>query len=175
VVALLLKKGAEVDTRNSEGHMSYAMSRYLEDSRQEAGFSGKKNEALEKISLGGYTPLAGAAVRGHEEVMEMLIAAGARIDSRCNRGETPLAIAAQRGHLGVVEMLLDKGADINHEDLDGNTPLIYAVNSGRKKVVQMLIQHEADPEHKNRHGHSAHTLAKDDAVFRMFEEVVALQ
>ena len=58
-------------------------------------------------------PLYLAAMKGHIEVVKLLLDKGADISVAHADGWTPLNAAATRGHLEVVKLLLDKGADYN--------------------------------------------------------------
>ena len=49
--------------------------------------------------------------RGHEEVVQCLLDAGADKEKAANGGYTPLHFAAEHGHQGVVQCLLYAGAD----------------------------------------------------------------
>jgi len=92
----------------------------------------------------GCTPLIWAAVRGHGEVVKMLLGRGDVNpnlgDSRWN--QTPLLWAAQEGHEGVVKAFLQ------HEDVnpnltstrDGRTPLSYAAKNGHEEITEMLLE-----------------------------------
>src|SRR3989338_6210598 len=61
----------------------------------------------------GRTPLYIAAQRGHQQIVEMLLAAGVDMNAAANDGATPVFAAAERGHNRVVEMLVAAGADMN--------------------------------------------------------------
>jgi len=73
----------------------------------------------------GLTPLHTAAGRGHKEIVELLITAGADVNAKGDYGWTPLhkAAAAFEDHKEVVELLIAKGADVNAKDMHGETPL----------------------------------------------------
>ncbi len=87
------------------------------------------------------TPLHAAAARGHVEIVELLIKAGAVIDCRNELGETPLHLAATSE---VVQTLLKYGADIEAKDDKGETPIHEAVKYGNAEVVKALIAAGAD-------------------------------
>lgn len=53
----------------------------------------------------GYRPLHQAAVTGREDLVRMLLDAGADKTARCDRGKTPADYARERGHAAVAEML----------------------------------------------------------------------
>ncbi|WP_158543196.1 ankyrin repeat domain-containing protein [Dyella psychrodurans] len=95
------------------------------------------------------TALMEATSRGHNSVVEDLIALGADVDAHTPRDWTALHLGAFVGAVMPIRILLDAGADARRTNDDGHTPLIVAVRAGQEKVVQTLIQrgvdvHEAD-------------------------------
>ncbi|KAJ1465229.1 ankyrin repeat-containing domain protein, partial [Baffinella frigidus] len=63
-----------------------------------------------------------AAAKGHQEVVQALVDAGADKEApnkMRDDGATPLSVAAQNGHLPVVRALVDAGADKNAKDKVG--------------------------------------------------------
>jgi len=93
----------------------------------------------------GRTALSWAAVRGHEDVVKILLQLK-DIDPNAEDTEygrrTPLLRAAERGHEGVVRMLLER-ADINPNTADtqySRTPLWWAAEGGHDGVVRMLLE-----------------------------------
>ena len=73
--------------------------------------------------VGGGTPLMAAALTGQTEIAGLLIAHGARLDTRNHDGATALMVAAFFGYPDTVKLLLDKGADVNIPNNNGDTPL----------------------------------------------------
>ena len=59
----------------------------------------------------GYKPLHWAARMGHSEVASVLLAAGAKHNSKERVGNTPLHLAAMHGHAAVMRVLLTNKAD----------------------------------------------------------------
>ena len=97
----------------------------------------------------GSTPLHGAAEGGHEEIVKLLIAAGADLHATTvpmlgGGGWTPLHSAARLGHRGIVELLIEKGTDVNAMDSSGKSALHDAALEGHKEIVELLITKGAD-------------------------------
>ncbi|CAI8055801.1 Ankyrin repeat domain-containing protein 29, partial [Geodia barretti] len=59
------------------------------------------------------SPLGIAAGKGHTEIVEKLISAGAVINYQNKNGCTPLYMACQNGHKQTVDVLLKNGANVN--------------------------------------------------------------
>ena len=94
----------------------------------------------------GITSLIWAVVRGHEEVVRMLLE---REDVNPDQpdskyGRTPLSWAAEKGHDGIVKMLLAR-EEVNPDHADteyGVTPLWWAAKNGHDGIVTMLLERE---------------------------------
>jgi ankyrin repeat protein len=87
----------------------------------------------------GYAPLGMAIDRGHTEIVQCLLAAGA--DPQCGSTvTTSLGLAAERGELEILQMLLPRGVDVNSPvGQDGWTALLSAIKNGHRSVVQLLV------------------------------------
>jgi len=96
-----------------------------------------------------HTPLAWAALNGHEEVVKILLGRGeVNPNKECDSG-TPLMLAASRGHEGAVKALLGRG-EVNPGQANrwGLTPLSFAAAHGHEGVVKILIGREEVNPHK---------------------------
>ena len=131
------------------------------------------NDGTEVNAKGGTgrTPLHWAAIEGHKEIAELLIAEGADVNAKTNDGKTPLdeAInpfynkteianllhkhggkhgtihsAVGGGDVEAVKEFLAAGADVNVKDKRRFTPLHWASISGHKEAVELLIDNGAD-------------------------------
>ncbi len=92
----------------------------------------------------GFSLLYGAAWEGDNNLVEMLIRAGAEIDYKYTgedlekAGITPLIAAASRGIKEVVVQLLEAGADPNIVDGKGKNASDYSREKGHSDIVKLL-------------------------------------
>jgi hypothetical protein len=93
-----------------------------------------------------------AAVMGHKDVVELLLANGADVNAKGKDSSTSLHATAGNGQKGVVELLLANKADVNARDTNGWTPLHWAAGMGDKEVVEMLLASGADVNAKGKDG-----------------------
>ena len=91
------------------------------------------------------TPLIEAARGGHEEVIRVLLKAGAVVNRTVQLGMSPLHLAARYGHIDIVRLLLESGAEPNHANIGGVTALQIAVKKGHHRVVKVLLRGGARP------------------------------
>ena len=72
---------------------------------------------------GGKTPLHGAAMHGHVDLLHQLLERGSEVNARDRfSGATPLHHAAAQGHAEVITALLESGADPHQHNGRGQTP-----------------------------------------------------
>lgn len=83
---------------------------------------------------------------GLEELVGVLVAAGASPNTRGEGGGTPLHIAAGAGSDGMVTTLLVRGAEKDALDDEGSTPLFKAAHNGHSGVVDTLMAAGADAD-----------------------------
>jgi TonB family protein len=88
----------------------------------------------------GWTALMYAVKGGHDEIVEMLLAAGAAVHARNDSQETALHLAARHGRTDAAQSLLRAGADIELRDSEERTPLYRAVERRRAAIIEMLQQ-----------------------------------
>ncbi|KAI8798917.1 integrin-linked protein kinase-like isoform X1 [Biomphalaria glabrata] len=84
-----------------------------------------------------------AAREGRDNVVEMLIKRGARINATNMGDDTPIHLAAAHGHREVVIMLLQNKANVNAINEHGNTPLHYACFWGFEQIAEDLVNYGA--------------------------------
>ena len=113
----------------------------------------------------GRSPLRFASERGHAEIVKLLLAKGAWIESPSSntdpahtkekdfRAYTPLHGAAANGHDEIARALLEAGSALDARDSHGATALKHACQRGQTSVARLLL-HEG-----------ASVSAADDAGF----------
>ena len=91
----------------------------------------------------GITALVNPCLRGHTEVVKVLLDAGADVKSK--DGIRAFFYAASCGHTQIIKLFLDRGLDINVRDDAGFTALIQACTSeGHYQTVKFLLENGAD-------------------------------
>ena len=99
----------------------------------------------------GISALMRAASYGREEVVRLLLEAGADTEWRDDDFErTALHLAAQYNRSEVVRILLEFGADMEAVDGEGAGPLHLAAQGGHTAVAQLLLDSGADNEAEDR-------------------------
>jgi ankyrin repeat protein len=114
----------------------------------------------------GETALYKAVAGGHDEIVAMLIAAGADVDHIVHDGETPLSKAVWDGKVNITSMLLAAGASTAYQvrDEDGGGGLLnVAASRGESEIeiVRLLIEAGAYLDERDVTGHTAlHNAAR---------------
>jgi ankyrin repeat protein len=142
VLELLLKYGAEVDSRDENGRTPLHCCAYRGSERGspldlvihliEAGAD------INARSAAGHTPLHYATMYGFDEHMAILLRKGADIESRKYDGYTPLMLAILCNQQKAVKLLLENGADYKALALDGRTSLHLAATNGNVATLKCL-------------------------------------
>lgn len=115
----------------------------------------------------GRTPLHLAAWGGDQEILEMLIQAGAGVNLTDNLDYSPLHFAVSQGHTECVKALIVSGAKVNITTPEtgtkcDNTLIHQAVRLGNKKIVKYLIRAGARLDLKNRLDQTPLAIAKEE-------------
>ncbi|KAK4699909.1 uncharacterized protein P7C70_g6345, partial [Phenoliferia sp. Uapishka_3] len=87
--------------------------------------------------------------KGRLDTAELLVGAGASLESRDKDGATPLHLAAYYGQLEILRLLLGAGAAVNARLLNGATPLHYAALFGHREILRLLLGAQAAVDAKD--------------------------
>ena len=87
-----------------------------------------------------------AARGGHGEIVDNLLASGARIDSTNPDGSPTLHVAAEGGHADIIRSLLLGGATADELDDLRRTALYVAVEAGHLAATEALLAAGADAD-----------------------------
>jgi ankyrin repeat protein len=152
-LAIQFKKPETADLLRKHGGKTgeelKAAKRSLEISIHEAAKTGNIEVVKQRLASGvdvdavddewSMTPLFFAANKGHVQVAEFLISAGADVNAKNRFDRTPLYRAAYWGNKEIAEILIAKGADVNTQPRDGTgTPLDWANQYGRPETANII-------------------------------------
>ena len=101
-------------------------------------------------SLEGMTPLHAAIETGNMEIMQFLLAYGAKPNVRDLQKRTPLMMIDEDADPEMVRILLSYGANIKLADAAKNTVLHHFAEFEEPEMLQFLIQQGADPNAPNK-------------------------
>ena len=133
------------------------------------------NKLISHVNKADYyyrTPIWYASKKGHLEVVQALIAAGAHVNTADNDDLTPIHWASHEGHLEVVQALMVAGAHVNTADTKGSTPIYWASGSGHLEVVQALIGEGADVNKANNYGKTPIYLASRKGHLKVVQALI---
>uniref|UniRef100_UPI00398E6A9D ankyrin repeat and BTB/POZ domain-containing protein 3-B n=1 Tax=Pristiophorus japonicus TaxID=55135 RepID=UPI00398E6A9D len=120
-------------------------------------------DGINSRSEQGLSPLMYACARGDEAMVQMLLDAGAAVNSEIpspshkypsipveTRHWTALTLAVLHGHMAAVQLLLDAGANVEGSVGQGGenyseTPLQLASAAGNFELVSLLLERGAEP------------------------------
>ena len=105
--------------------------------------------------------------------LQFLVARGANVNLRDNKGVTPLVLAVRLNFLEGVEFLLEKGARVDEANSAGETPLITAIHNRNVQLMRLLLKAGANPDRADNSGRSARDYAALDGTGGMTKELVA--
>ena len=96
--------------------------------------------------------LCGAAMHGNAEHVKSLLAHGADANAVDAHRMPAIVLAADRENAGTVKVLLAAGADVSAKDTDGQTALHHAAARGDAEMVRMLLAAGASVNARDKDG-----------------------
>ncbi|KAK4081122.1 uncharacterized protein Triagg1_2654 [Trichoderma aggressivum f. europaeum] len=164
ISALLLKRGAKIETTSDHGPAISALHVAINANRESIVRLLLTHGAdIEMRDAKGSTALHIAAYSANPNFLELLLSKEADIGSRNDNGWTALHYAAAIGPVSRVELLLSKGANIEAQTEEGWTALHLAARNGQTNIVELLLSNGLDVGDKDRWGRTAlHMGAETD-------------
>lgn len=143
----ILRQGASPDAFDQEtGENALAIAAFLGD--EELVQILLDNDADPNFLETTAWPLSNAAGQGHVRVVEMLLDAGAEVDSLDEDGGTALMDASAGGYEAIVRLLIEHGADVRRKDRYQKRAIYYAANKGHEEIVNLLAPHSTSRDRK---------------------------
>jgi hypothetical protein len=99
--------------------------------------------------------LIAASERGDVAAVKMLLAQGASVGAKDERGRTALMAATHANQVETAAVLIAAGADVNARDNLQDTPYLYAGAEGRLEILRLTLAAGADLKSTNRFGGTA--------------------
>ncbi|MCJ1391016.1 hypothetical protein MMC18_003877 [Xylographa bjoerkii] len=91
-------------------------------------------------------PVLSLATEGqHENVVKLLIDAGADVNQGSDDDTRALHRAAKHNRPAILQVLLDKGVSVDDTDKRGRTALCYAAEEGHTVATRILLSRRANP------------------------------
>jgi ankyrin repeat protein len=104
----------------------------------------QKKADVNATQVDGAAAVHWAVYKTDAEMLDLLTAAGARVDVKNREGVTPLQMAALYGRSELIEKLLKAGADVKQRGPAGETLLMLAARNGSPEAIQLLLASGVD-------------------------------
>jgi len=182
VVILLLERGADMETRNSDDQTALYMASTRECAdivRQLISHGADLNAKCEDWRLWPdevkLTPLHFASWNGITPILRILLEHGADPNASDNVGKTALHLASPGRRITDVELLLEYGANVDVRDEYGWTPLHEAAHHLNLQGVVALLNRGADPRSQTNDGDTPIQLANRPVCWAPKDQVQIIQ
>lgn len=91
-----------------------------------------------KVNQSGWSALHYAAVKGHTQIVSLLINKGASVNEHSPDGDTPLILAVRSGNVDTVQALIRAGADPLLSNFKAQNAIETAQSEGRRSLATAL-------------------------------------
>lgn len=132
--------------------------------------SGKDVNLRDKSS--GTTALEHAVRNANREMVQLLISAGANVNTKNESGETVLMMLDDDATSDLVWDLINAGAKVNVQDDAGNTALMQAATANNLEMLKALIDAGAEINTRNKAGRTALIFAASEGSINIVRTLV---
>lgn len=154
-ISKFIKEGADVNAQNADGWtplIKAITSRNVQIVRLLLNAGAKIDEKKAPVAL--------AAMYDSPDIVDQLIAFGADVNQKDERGVTPLYWASMLENSNIAQALLNAGADVNVQSFTGITPLMRAILNNKPDLVRLFLNEDTDLTIKDKKGETALDKAK---------------
>ncbi len=170
VVKVLLDRGAKVNIKDTGGYTALVLAAPpRKGSREVVKLLIDKGADVNATPRDGWSALMWASQSGHLDIVQALLAKGARATATEQvDGRTALMYASDEGHIEVVKSLLNAETNVSAKSIGGGYPgrtaLMWASHRGHVEVLKVLIDKGADVNARTDSGKSSLAVAEDPQV-----------
>ena len=136
---MLVEAGADVSATDDKGDTCLTMAAHHGHTETVRYIVGLKDVDVKSAAMNDFTALHKAVDKGHVDVVQVLIDAGAEVDAKNKWRDSPLHLASKRGNMAIVKMLVEAGAEVSATDNKGATCLTMAVQHWHTETVRYLV------------------------------------
>jgi ankyrin repeat protein len=142
VLRVLLDEGAHVNMQSSQ-YIRADQLAVVDELERKAISLLAQGDAKDAWTRHYGSPLRAASELGHEQVVRLLLDAGADTNSDTPVHGSALNMAVSSEEVTIVSLLLKNGADVEAIWCNGGTPLIMAASKGHSEIVKLLLNQGA--------------------------------
>jgi ankyrin repeat protein len=135
----------------------------------------KVKVCVDPVDSQNFTPLLDAAESSHQELIPLLLRAGANVNHRGRQELTALHLVAVNGNLTAAMELLQHGSEVDPRagEWKSLTPLHLAAQNNRREVVRLLLSKGAQIEAKEKFNSTPLLLASSSGSFASLELLIS--
>jgi ankyrin repeat protein len=135
----------------------------------------KAKVCVDPVNSQNFTPLLDAAERNHQELVHLLLQAGANVNHRGREELTALHLMAMNGNLTAARELFQYGSEVDPRagEWKSLTPLHLAARNNRREVVRLLLSKGAQIEAKEKVNSTPLLLASSSGSLASLELLIS--
>ncbi|MEO8035769.1 MAG: ankyrin repeat domain-containing protein [Acidobacteriota bacterium] len=144
IVELLVARGANVNYKTADSGETALMNAVTQEDASIVKLLLAAKADVNPKNKYDFNAFTSAVATGNQEIVGMLLDAGAKINEGSS-GLTPLTFAAASENIDMMKFLVTRGADVNYgAKQETQTALMTAIYSGKLESVKALIALKAD-------------------------------